>query len=558
MSWRFWMEWARRFRWQLGLIAALTMLSSVATLAVPWLAAQVLGSVVNGSATNGEANGLSPVDLPQTLTLLVAVLISLTALTVAATFISQMASMRILTELRKRIYAHVQMMPLAFHDEQRRGDVLALTSYEVSNLSDFLADTIANAPAMILTALGAITILFWIDPAMAIIVPLLIPVFTIVARLAGRRLRAISAKVRTAEVELISIAERDLEMLAAIKSFATEAPRRAEFDAAAENSRELAVDQARLNALIGPLVALTAALAAIGVLVVFGEQYADGNGSPSELFAFLLYAALLTRPVGGLASMYGAYQMARGTLARLETVLALEAEPGYAAGLRIERAQGAIRFENVDFAYPNRPPVLTKMNLSVSAGEIIALTGENGVGKSTIVRLLLRYYQPDAGRITLDGTDIAALDLQDLRRQFGYVPQRALLFNGSIRENIVFGREETDDMVLRAANLAQADTFIAGLPHGLDTEIGDNGVRLSGGQRQRIALARALYRDPPVYILDEATSMFDIESEATFIDSCIQSLAGRTVIVITHRPASLALANRVIEVTRDGLFETAA
>ena len=550
MSFGFWLEWARRFRAQLFLIAALTMLSSIATLAVPWLAAQVLSAVIEG-----EADQALPVDLTRTLSVLVTVLITLTALTITATFASQMASTRILTELRKRIYAHVQMLPLAFHDDSRKGDVLALTSYEVSNLSDFLAETIANAPAMVLTALGAIVILFWIDPAMALIVPLLVPAFYIMTKLAGRRLRAISGKVRAAEVELIAVAERDLEMLPAIKAFATEAQRRAEFDAAAERSRDLAVDQARLNAVIGPLVTLVAALAAIAVLVISSGQLSGEQSSPSELFAFLLYAALLTRPVGGLANMYGAYQMARGTLARLEAVLALKAEPGYQTGRKIDRAEGAIKFEKVDFAYTDRPPVFERLELAIAAGETIALTGGNGVGKSTLIRLLLRYYEPNSGVISLDGCDIAQLDLQELRRQFGYVPQRPLLFNGTLRDNVVFGQEiqADDNATLRALELAQASSFVERLPQGLDTEIGDNGVRLSGGQQQRIALARALYRDPPIYILDEATSMFDLESEASFVETCVESLKGRTVLIITHRPASLALADRIVEITPDGV-----
>lgn len=545
MSFGFWFEWARRFRWQLALIATLTLLSSIAMLAVPWLAAQVLGNVTAGDGTLGS------VDLSQTLAALVLVLIALTVLTVSAAFASQTASSRILTDLRKLIYAHVQMMPLAFHDEQKRGDVLALTSYEVSNLSDFLAETIANAPAMILTATGAVAILFWIDPVMAMVVPLLVPVFFLVTKLAGRRLREVSGKVRAAEVELIAIAERDLEMLPAIKSFATEQPHRLEFNAAAEASRELAVSQAKLNAIIGPVVALLAAFAALGILVFSGERLIEGQDSPSELFAFLLYVALLTRPVGGLANMYGAYQMARGTLARLETVLGLDPEQGYGKGKVVKRASGSIRFEDVSFAYPGRSAVLKQFNLNIAAGETIALTGENGVGKSTLVRLLLRFYTPDSGTISLDGADLAGLDLQSLRRQFGYVPQRPLLFNGSIRENIVFGQSEdnSDEAVTRAAQLAQVDDFLGGLPDGFETHVGDNGVRLSGGQQQRIALARALYRDPPIYILDEATSMFDLESEATFVETCVGSLKDRTVIIITHRPASLALADRVIEIS---------
>ena len=550
MSVGFWLKWARAFRWQLALISWLTLLSSLATLAVPWLAAQLLGGVVGG-----EAGAPIEIDLGLTLTALIAALVLMTALNIAATMVSQTASTRILTDLRKQIYAHVQMMPLPFHDEARGGDVLALTSYEVGNLSDFLAETLANAPAMILTALGAVIVLFWLDPAMAMIVPLLVPVFYILTKLAGRRLRSISARVRAAEVELISIAERDLDMLPAIKSFAVEEHHRAEFSAAAENSRRLAVGQARLNALIGPLVALTAALAAIAVLVLASDQLAGGESSPSDLFAFLLYAALLTRPVGSLANMYGAYQMARGTLARLEAVLELEPEPGYAQGKALERAEGAITFDRVAFGYPGRPPLFTSLDLDIKPGEIVALTGENGVGKSTLVRLLLGFYRPDSGAILLDATDIAQYQLQDLRRQFGYVPQRALLFNGTIAANIAFGQSDAGapERLKTAVRLAQADSFIASLPDGLDTEIGDHGIRLSGGQRQRIALARALYRDPPIYILDEATSMYDLESEAAFVEDCVQSLKGHTVIIITHRPASLALADRVVRIAPGGI-----
>lgn len=555
MSFGFWLKWAQAFRWQLALISSLTLLGSVATLAVPWLAAQLLGGIVEN-----DPNGSAAINVPQTIGLLVAALTALTALNIAATMISQTASNRILTELRKEIYAHVQSMPIAFHDDARTGEVLALTSYEVGNLSDFLADTLANAPAMVLTALGAVAVLLWLDPAMAMIVPLLVPIFFVVMKLAGRRLRNVSHRVRAAEVELIAIAERDLAMLPAIKSFATEAFHRAGFAMAAENSRRLAVGQARLNALISPVTSWLAALVAIAVLLMASEQLSDGQSSPAELFAFLLYAALLTRPVGALANIYGAYQIARGTLERLEAVLALDEEPGYLASQRIERAQGAVQIEELGFAYPGRSAIFSGLNLEIAPGEIVALTGENGVGKSTLVRLMLRFYSPQQGRILLDGQDISDLQVQDLRRQFGYVPQRALLFNGSIAQNIAFGQTEDGNQqaaLAKAARLAQADSFIEALPLGYQTEIGDHGLRLSGGQRQRIALARALYRDPPIYILDEATSMYDLESEAAFVENCVESLKGRTVIIITHRPASLALADRVLKLGKNEASDVA-
>ncbi|MEP1422956.1 MAG: ABC transporter ATP-binding protein [Erythrobacter sp.] len=543
----FWLEWARRFKWQLAAISTLTLLSSIATLSVPWLAADALGTVIS-------AEGEAP-DLSQTLVLLVIALALLTGLNIAAAIQSERASTRILTDLRKRLYEHVQIMPLSFHDEQRSGDVLALTSYEVGNLSDFLASTLANAPAILLTTLGAIAILYWIDPVMALIVPLLVPAFAMMIRLTGRQLRGLSGKVRAAEVELVAIAERDLEILPAIKAFAVEEHHRAGFAKAAELSREYAVQQAQLKAFIGPIMAFIAALAAIGVLMIGSGQLSGEASSPAEVFAFLLYAALLTRPAGALATMYSSYQMARGTLARLETVLAFSPETGHNSGKRITRVKGAIEFENLSFAYPNRLPVLTDLNLSIDPGETLAVTGDNGVGKSTLVRLLLRFYDVSSGRITLDGTDISEFQVQEFRRQFGYVPQRALLFNGSIADNIAFGQsaDNREQRIKAAARLSQVDNFLADLPEGLDTQIGDHGVKLSGGQRQRIALARALFNDPPIMILDEATSMYDLESEAAFVEECVEVLKDRTVILITHRPASLSLASRVIKLGTDGI-----
>lgn len=525
------------------LISALSLFGALAALALPWLAGDFLSGILGDTA----------VDLDATLMLLVLALIGMTAINIAVAILSELASGRILAGLRRETYDHVQALSVAFHDGSRSGDLLALMSYEVDNLSKFLTTTLASVPSMVLTAGGAVILLFWLDPAMALIIPVLVPVFFLGLKLTGRRLRIMSRKVRKAETRLMWMAESDIEMLPAIKAYAVETHHRKAYHSAIEQARQLNLAEARVAAFIGPLIALLTGLAAIAILVIGSEQVVSGSRSPGELFAFLLYAALLTRPVSGLADSYGAFQRAKGTLARLAGVLDRPAEPGYAAPQRIERAAGGIAFEKVSFAYPARAPVITHLDLTIAPGEIVALTGANGVGKSTLIRMLLRYYDPQSGRITLDGTDIAQLQVQDLRRQFGYVPQRPLLFSGTIRDNVVFGADNGDPVRLsHALDMAQASDFIARLPRGLDTEIGEDGVKLSGGQQQRIALARALYRDPPVYILDEATSMYDLESEAAFVEACIKSLAGRTVIIITHRPASLALASRIIHGDQEG------
>lgn len=539
------LRWAHRYRGSLALIGGISLLSSLATLAMPWLAAQLAAGIA------GDAG----IDLGRTLALLCTALVAQTAFDILVAIMSADAAGRILAGLRGEAYEHVQSLPVSYHESHRTGDLMSLVSWEVQNLSTFLSATLAQLPGTVMTAGGAVVLLFLIDPGLGLVVPLLVvPVFFIGMRLLGRLLRKLGAAVREAEADVFQFADSDLSMVPAIKAYAVEDYHRLRYAAAIERARRLKLTQARITAFIGPVTMLLAALTAIAVLVAGGAPgIGAGWRSPAELFAFLFYTALLTRPVGSLAGLYGQYQVTRGTMRRLEEVFSAPSEPGYAATGTATRATGAIALAGVDFAYPGRPAVLCGLDLAVAAGEIVALTGANGVGKSTIINLLLRFHEPDAGRITLDGTDITTIDVKAYRRQFGYVPQRPLLLGGTIRENIVFGMEDAaPEQIERAARLAQAWDFISALPEGLATRIGDDGVRLSGGQRQRIALARALLRDPPIYIFDEATSMYDLEGEAAFVEDCVKVLAGRTVILITHRPASLALANRIIELTPTG------
>jgi len=265
------------------------------------------------------------------------------------------------------------------------------------------------------------------------------------------------------------------------------------------------------------------------------------------MVSLLLYSALLTRPVSGMAGVYGSIQTARGAAQRLLEVFAVQPEPDDAGASPLPVLRGQVRFEGVHFGYPGRPKVLDGIDLSIEAGETVALTGANGSGKSTIVHLLMRFTDPDRGRILMDGTDIRQASISSLRGQIGLVAQNVLLLNGTIRENIAYGRPDADQHSIEAAaQIALADEFVRQLPEGYDTLIGDQGIRLSGGQRQRLALARALLTDPPILILDEATAMFDPSGELAFIEECKEILEQRTVILITHRPASLALADRVL------------
>lgn len=537
---------ARPYRGQLALLAALSILGSVVMLAIPALGARLLGGMFDAAS---QSTGLVAA-------LLVAAVI-LTALVNALNALwAGKVSARILADQRQRIYRHVQALPIGWHENHRQGDTLALMTWEVASLAAFLTATLASVPARLVMAAGAVAIMFAIDPMLASLVPVAVPLFYLILKVIGRRLRGLAMRIRAAEAEVLAVAEENLEMLPAIKSFAREEREAARYGHAVDVAMDLALRENRIKAMLGPTIELIAAIAAVALLIVAGRSMSGGALSPTELFGFLFYAALLTRPVSALSNIYGEVQTARGTLARLNEVMTHAPEAGYAAAGRMDRACGAITLRGVTFAYPGRETVLDKVDLDIAAGQIVALVGENGAGKTTLVNLLLRFHDPSAGEVRLDGRDIRRLQLQDLRRQFGLVPQRPLLFNGTIRVNILFGREDASQAeVEQAARLAQAHQFIAGLAQGYDTQIGDHGVRLSGGQRQRIALARALLADPPVLIFDEATSMFDIDGESAFIASCEQALKGRTVILITHRPASLALAERLIRVEHGKVFE---
>jgi ATP-binding cassette, subfamily B, bacterial len=535
-------------RWTLIFAASLLLASSATALVQPWLAGHLTSALANIDNPRWTASNILLVWVG------VLFLRSLLEFSLQYTLGSTAESMNV--KLSAYLFKHLQTLPLAHFHQNRTGDSLALFSNDAEIISRFVTTTLIQLLPLVVTCLGAFAMMALIDPFIAGITALLLPAYYLATKLLGRKLRPLSREWIDAYRNFISHLEESLRMIPAIKAFVREQRERATFDNHIQRVAGLARRQILIGATISPAVALLAGLGLILLLWLGSNRVATGELALGELVSLLLYAMLLVNPLRGLANLYGEVQQARGATDRILEFLNTAPEQTQENLADLPPLLGQIEFENIDFAYPDGNVVLQGFQLRIDRAETLAITGVNGVGKSTLIHLLLRLGSPDNGRITIDGHDIAHFDLSSLRSQIGLVAQQTLLLGSTVRENIAYGRPgATDGEIEQAARHACAHDFICSLPQGYDTLIGEQGIRLSGGQRQRISLARTLLVDPPILVLDEATSMFDPMGEEDFVKHCRTLFADKTVILITHQPASLDLADRIISLQGGGNYE---
>ena len=458
---------------------------------------------------------------------------------------------RVVADVRAAVYRRVVRMDPLFYETTRVGEVLSRLTADTTLVQAIAGVNLSIVLRSTLSLIGAIVLMGLTSAKLMGFILILVPVVIAPLVITGRRVRGLSRASQDRIADTSGLADETLNAIQTVQAFTMEELQSERYRKAVEASFDTAVRRTKVRA----------ALTAIGVMLVFGgitcvlwlgaRQVIAGTMTGGQLAQFLVYVAFVGTSAAALSEMWGEVQRAAGAMERLSELL--QAEPVIRAPERPlqlpARIQGNIRFDNVTFHYPSRPqhPALDNFSLEVTPGETIAFVGPSGAGKSTTFQLLLRFYDPDSGRVLIDDKRLADLRPEDIRTQIGLVPQDTVLFGASARENIRYGRPAASDAEIEAAAVAAAaDEFLRKLPQGYDTFLGERGTRLSGGQRQRIALARAILKDPPILLLDEATSSLDAESERLVQQALEKLMQGRTTIIIAHRLATVLKADRIV------------
>ena len=478
-------------------------------------------------------------------------------LSVGQSYVTAWVSQHIMADFRTHVFAHLQRLSLRFFAARRTGEILSRVMNDVSVIQSTLTEMPIDSTKQLVTLIGGIAFLLIMNWRLCLLILLLLPALVLVARFFGKRLKALSTTIQDQTAAATTLIEEVLSGIRIVKSFVQTRREEQRFAGQVRTMLQLTLRRARVMAIFIPTITLLTFAAASAVLWYGGTQVIDGSVSPGELFAFVLFAGILIGPFGSAARVFAQIKEAQGAMRRvfdiLDTAPDVRDRPD---AVDMPSIIGHVTVERVSFAYDARQPVLIDISFDTKPGEVIAFVGPTGSGKTTLVNLLHRFYDPSSGTIAIDGYDLRGVRLDTLYRQIALVPQETILFGGTILDNIRYGREDaTEDEVRDAARAANAHDFISALPDSYATIVGEKGVNLSGGQRQRLAIARAVLKNPRILILDEATSALDTESERLVQEAVERLMVGKTTFVVAHRLSTVQRANRILVFNKGRIVE---
>ncbi len=476
----------------------------------------------------------------------------------AHNYLYDLTEKRVATDFRKIVFNHLHTLSLGFFVKRRTGEIMSRMTNDLTTVEGVITDLPATMIQQSIRLLGGIAIIIYMNWKLTFMILVLAPVLVLFAKTFGLRLKVLSKEIQDKLATSTTVLEENLSGIQVVKSFVRQELEMKRFGDAVEDSFQSAKKRVEISAFFGPMIGFIAFSTGLVLLWYGGHEVIIGNISPGELIAFILYATIIAGPMGSFARLYTRVQEGLGASERLFEILDTKSEvedlPGAPA---LPRIQGRVEVRDLRFHYREDREVLTGINFTAQPGEMVALVGPSGAGKTTLVQLLHRFYDPTGGEIRVDGIPIREVQLNSYLEQIALVPQETLLFGGTIEENIRYAKPNaTFEEIVEAAKSANADTFIRQCPESYQTVVGEKGVRLSAGQRQRIAIARALLKDPHLLILDEATSALDNESEKLIQEALERLMQGKTSFVIAHRLSTIHNADRIIVLDHGKIAET--
>jgi subfamily B ATP-binding cassette protein MsbA len=548
VQWRRMIAYLGRYKGRLALAMLATVMSAGLSLVFPIVIRDVVDSVLEQQ--NREL-------LNQVTVFLLGVFILRSVTSLIETYHLNYVGERVLVDLRLDLYNHLQQQSMGFFVNRRVGELVSRMASDVTVMRSVLTDNINVLLQQTFIMIGSIILMLFLNFRLTLFILALIPVVVLLGFVFGYYLRRISTEVQDELAASTVVAEEVFQNIREVKSFVREPYEVERYNSTINGAFQAALRLLRVRAVFGPFMGFLGFGGLSLILWFGGNEVLENRLSGGELIAFLIYGLSVAGSFASLVGLYTSFQQAIGATKRvfqlMDTPSTVQDKPNAQV---ITRSNGHIAFKDVVFSYDNKQDVLRNVSLTIDAGEIVALVGASGAGKSTMFNLIPRFYDPTSGQVLIDGVDLRDVTQSSLRQQIGIVPQETLLFGGTIRENIRYGRlEATEAEIVEAAKAANAHDFIIGLHDGYDTLVGERGIKLSGGQRQRVAIARAILKDPRILLLDEATSSLDSESETLVQDALARLMQNRTTIIIAHRLSTIRVANRIIVLDQGQIAE---